>query len=86
LNDIFFDYFFPCVTGHAKLIDEYHSSRNSPYYSTVQNDNIKFFYNDEEDRDYMMKLGYTIMIDEVSEVESGVETLWKKGGGSNGRR
>ena len=72
--------FFPCVTGHAKLIDEYHSSRNYPYYSTFRNENIKFFYEDAEDPDYMVKLGYSIMIGAVSEVESGVENIWKRGG------
>ena len=34
----------------------------------------------------MVKLWYTIMIASMSEVESEVENLWKRGGGSNGRR
>ena len=85
LNDIFFDDFFPCVKGHAKLIDEYHSSRNSPYYSTVRNDRIKFYDADLEDPDQLVKIAYTIMIAAVSEVEQGVENLWKRGR-SNGRR
>ena len=85
MNDIFFDDFFPCIKGHAKLIDDYHSSRNSPYYSTVRNDQIKFHDPDVEDPDYLVKIAYTIMIAAVSEVEQGVENLWKRGR-SNGRR
>ena len=85
LNDVFFDDFFPCIKGHAKLIDDYHSSRNSPYYSTVRNDKIKFYDPDLDDPDHLVKIAYTIMIAAVSEVEQGVENLWKRGR-SNGRR
>ena len=85
LNNIFFEHFFPCVTGHAKLIDEYHSSRNSPYYSTVKNDKIKFHDPDADDPDWKVKKAYTIMIAAVSEIETGVENLWKRGR-STGRK
>ena len=36
LADILFDDFFPCVAGHAKLMDEYHNDPHSPYYNTVK--------------------------------------------------
>ena len=70
---------FPCITGHVKLIDTYHSSRNSPYHSTVRNDKINLHNPDTEDHDWMMKLGHTIIISAVSEVKTGVENLWKRG-------
>ena len=41
LNDIFFEIFFPCITGNVKLINDCYSSKNSPYYSTVRNGKIK---------------------------------------------
>jgi len=77
LNEIYFDHFFPCIKGHTKLIDEYHSSINSPYYSTVQHDNIKFYDPEADDPDYLVKIAYTIMIAAVSEVEQGADNLWK---------
>ena len=77
--------FFPCIKGHAKLIDNYHSSRNSPYYRTVKHDQIDFCNEDTDDPDYLVKISYTIMIAAVSEVEQGVENLWNRGR-SNGRR
>ena len=82
---MFFYNFFPCIKGHAKLIDDYHSSHNSPYYSTVKHDHIEFCNEDTDDPYYLVKIAYTIMIAAVSEVEQGVENLWKRGR-SNGRR
>ena len=67
------------------MIDEYHSSKNSPYYLTVTNDKIKVHYEDADDPDWKVKRAYTIMIAAVSEVEVGVENLWRRGK-SNGRR
>ena len=32
-----FEHFFPRAKGHAKFIDECHSSRRSPFYSSVKN-------------------------------------------------
>ena len=37
-HDIFFDDFFPCVKGHAKLIDECHQNINSSHHITVVHD------------------------------------------------
>ena len=75
----------PCIKVHAKLTDDYHSSRNSPYYSTVKHDQIEFCNEDTDDPYYLVKIAYTIMIAAVSEVEQGVENLWNRGR-SNGRR
>ena len=37
-----FEYFFPRTTGHDKLIDEFHSDKNSQYWKLVRHDKIKF--------------------------------------------
>ena len=85
LAEIFFEHFFPCVKGHAKLIDDYHSSKNSPYYLTVERDKIKFHQEDDEDPDWMVKQCYLILVASVTEVECGAENLWKQGR-LNGRK
>ena len=36
LLDVHFDHFFPLTKGHARLIDECHSSRKSLHCSTVK--------------------------------------------------
>ena len=82
---MFFDNVFPCIKGHAKLTDDYHSSHISPYCSTVKHDQIEFCNEYTVDPDYPVKIAYTIMIAAVSEVGQGVENLWKRGR-SNGRR
>ena len=71
LIDIFFDEFFPCVKGHAKIIDEYHSQKDSTYYLTVRNDKIIFHDEEAPDPDWKVKMAYTLMIAAVSEVETG---------------
>ena len=40
---------------------------------------------DADDPDWMVKKAYTIMIAAVSEIETGVENLWKRGR-SSGRK
>ena len=85
LHNIFFDDFFPCVKGHAKLIDEYHQNPNSSYHITVTHDNIKFDDGDPDDPDWMVKQCYLIMIAAVAEVDCGIDNLWRRGK-SNGRR
>ena len=84
-NDIFFEYFFPDMTGHGKIMDEYHADPKSPYFATVRSDKIQFHDEDAEDPDWKVKRAYTLLIAAASEVESGVENLWKQGK-SNGRR
>ena len=85
LNNVFFENFPPCVAGHSKLIDEYHSSRDSTYHSTAKHDKIKFHDPDADDPDWKVKKARTIMIAAVSEIETGVENLWKRGR-STGRK
>ena len=68
LND-FFDNFFPCVKGHAKIIDDHHSSRNYPCCSTVRNDQIKFYGPERDVPHYLVKIACATIIVIVSEVE-----------------
>jgi hypothetical protein len=42
LCDIFFEEVFPCIKGHGKLMDEFHSNTKSPYFLAVFNDGISF--------------------------------------------
>jgi hypothetical protein len=79
LNAIFFDHFFPSLKGHAKTIDKFHASKNSPMNKTVTDDKIIFHDEDADDPDWMVKQGYTLMIAAVTEVQNGTENLWKRG-------
>jgi hypothetical protein len=79
LNALFFEEFFPDVVGHAKLIDEFHEDPRSPYFTTVHNDRIKFHDAEADDPDWKVKQAYTLMIAAASEIENGVDNLWKHG-------
>jgi hypothetical protein len=78
-NKTFFDHFFPSIQGHAKLIDKFHADPRSPYFHTVRDENIQFYDHEAEDPDWMVRVCYTLMIAAASEVEVGVENLWRKG-------
>jgi hypothetical protein len=82
-NDLFFEQCFPSVVGHAKIIekiiDEFHADHRSPFHSTVTNDKIKFKDPEAEDPDWQVKQAYTLLIAAASEIENGVENLWKRG-------
>ena len=41
-NSIFFEHFFPDLTGKAMIIDRFFDNIRAPMYATVQRDNIKF--------------------------------------------
>ena len=62
LNEAFFDGFFPCVIGHTKLIDKFHSNPNYPYYDAVKNERIKFYNENVEDPYCLVKMVCTTMI------------------------
>jgi len=79
LAAIFFEDFFPCIQGHAKLIDEFHMDVRSPMFQTVQDEKIMFHQEGEEDPDWVVKQCYLLMIAAVTEAEVGVENLWKRG-------
>jgi hypothetical protein len=79
LGDVFFTEFFPSIIGHAKIIDEYHADPRSPYYSTVNNDNIIFHDENDPDPDWKVQQAYLLLIAAASEVVNGIENLWKRG-------
>ena len=79
LGDVFFAEFFPSIIGHAKLIDEYHADPRSAYYSTTINDNIIFHDENAQDPDWKVQQAYLLLIAAASEVENGIENLWKRG-------
>ena len=85
LADILFDHFFVDITGHAKLIDEFHADPKSTWYHTVKKEKILF--NDElaDDPDWIVKQCYLLMLAACAEVGYGVEAFWKNGK-STGRK
>ena len=53
-SKIFFDYFFPCLKGKAKVLDEYHADVRSSAHNYVAHDNIKFHREDADDPDELV--------------------------------
>ena len=78
-NDAFFSIFFPCLDGHAALINKYLSDECCEYHTTATYDNIKFHRDKYEGHGVLVKVFYTLMIIAVLESETGVDNLWKKG-------
>lgn len=79
LSDIFFEYFFPSVVGHAKLMDEFLSDARASYYPTAKSSYIKFHDDRDDDPDWIIKNCYLLMIAAVTEPEIGIENLWQEG-------
>jgi len=78
-NTLFFDKFFPSIKGHAAIIDKYLSSPECEFHNTVVNDKIVFHDPEAEDPDWRVRVCYTLLIAAASEIEVGVENLWKSG-------
>jgi hypothetical protein len=78
-DKIFFNDFFPTITGHGLLLDEFHLDVRSPYHRTVQSSSFKFNDPDADDPDWIVKQCYLLLIASVTEADVGVENLWKKG-------
>ena len=80
LADILFDEFFPSVVGHAVLIDEYSNDQRSAYYTTVQNNKIKFHDpSNKDDPDWIVKQCYLLLLAAAWGGDTGIDNLWKKG-------
>ena len=77
--DIFFEHFFPDVTGHAQKMDTYLSNIKAPMYQTVLNDGIKFHDAEADDNDWIIKQAYLLILAAATESDVGVENLWKRG-------
>lgn len=60
-------------------MDEYNSDARSPYHTTVQKDNIKYYDPDDDDPDWIVKLCYLLLLAAAWEGVVGIENLWKKG-------
>jgi hypothetical protein len=73
------------VTGHAKKLDEYLSDARASFHDTYTNDKIKFRDPEDPDPDWKVKQDFTLIIAVASEIENGVDYLWKRGS-SSGRR
>jgi hypothetical protein len=78
-DSIFFNDFFPSITGHGVLLDEFHSDTRSPYHRTITRSGYKFNDSDADDPDWIVKQCYLLLIASVTEADVGVENLWKKG-------
>jgi hypothetical protein len=78
-DNIFFNNFFPTITGHGVLLDEFHSDTRSPYHRTVTLSSFKFNDSDADNPDWIVKQCYLLLIASVTEADVGVENLWKKG-------
>ena len=78
-DETFFSHFFPSVTGHAKVIDEFLSDARCSMRTTVINENIKFHDAEAANPDWKVKQGYMLLIAASTEVHNGMENLWKSG-------
>jgi hypothetical protein len=79
LRNLFFEKMFPCINGHAELMEKYLTDERAEFHSTVVNESIIFHNEDAKDPDWKIKQRYNLTIAAVSETETGVDNLWKKG-------
>ena len=79
IEENFFKHVFPSITWHAQIIDKFLSDPQAPYYDMVQYNKIKFQDPNDPDQDWKVKQCYEIIIAAVTEVENGIENLWKRG-------
>ena len=73
----FFEIFFLCREGCAKLIDKHHSNRNLPHWVTALHGDI-IFLQKSEDPDWIVHKFYLFLIAVVTEANCEVENLWKR--------
>ena len=60
-SDIFFTEFFPCIVGHAQMMDEYLADPRASYHTTTVNNKIKFHDTSDEDPDWIVKQCYLLL-------------------------
>jgi hypothetical protein len=85
LDKLFFEKMMPCVAGRASIIDKYFQDPCADMHLTVKNDGIKFHDPEAEDPDWQVNHCYILLISSASEMENGVENLWKSGKASGQR-
>ena len=59
-NKIFFDHFFPDLTGRAKVMDEFFKDVRAPSHVTVANDGITFDRPNHKDPDHVVSIPYFV--------------------------
>ena len=67
------------LSGHAKIIDKFLSDTRATYHDTVVRDKIRFFDETATDPDWMVRQCYLVIIASATEIESGIDNLWKAG-------
>lgn len=83
-HELFFDYVFPSLKGHATFLDKWASDPRCSWHNTYRTQKMKFVQ-DGDDPDALIKQMYLVLIAGTTEVECGVESLFKSGGG-DGRK
>ena len=89
LYKTFFDHIFPSVEGHAKIMDKIITNPNFARYGTScpRGKPVMTFHDPTaEDPDWKVKQGCLLLIAASSEVETGIQNLWRHGKSPAGRR
>lgn len=81
LDDMFFEYFLPDVTGHALKLDKYLSNLKAEWHTTYVGRGFKFHDPTNPDPDWKVKQGFLILVAGATEFHNGVDNLWKSGQG-----
>jgi hypothetical protein len=81
----FFRGSLPSIKGHARIMDKFLSDEQAPYYETIKQDKIIFYEKDVDDPDWKVKNCCLLHVTAATEVENGVENLWKHGKVGNRR-
>jgi hypothetical protein len=82
LNDILFSSLFPSTKGHSTKLDDNFSNAKTDFYETVKHEQIKC--HDKNDPELHVRQCYTLLIAAASEIENGVDNLWKRGNRMDG--
>jgi hypothetical protein len=75
----FFKHVFPDLTGHGKIMDTYLLNPRASHHSTYLQLGHQFHDDESVDPDWLVKQCYTLLIAAVTEIERGVQNLWKSG-------
>lgn len=79
IKDVFFKYMFANIEGHARLMHDYHSDKRSSNYDTYKDCGFTMMDLTSDDEDSQIKICYLLMAAAATEVERGVDNLFKKG-------
>ena len=79
LEETFFSKFLPDVKGHAAILDDYLDNPQAEYHRTYKARHFKFDDPTNPDRDWKVKQCYLVIVAGATELQNGVENLWKSG-------